>query len=230
MKLKKIAKTIAIVLGGLTLSSVVDAKSVVDADMSRIVGNSGSGHNVLDQCGAGVENWNGATASIEIEQKKGRGEVEIEVKGAKPNTVYTVWLRVKGKDASGANFGGSALTGGGATPLAPGSALDAIIHYSPFAAAPGNLGTTNPTNGFTTDANGNAEFEIYLDFPVIRGAYPFNLATAPTPVGPGVPVAIVNPTEAGVNAPFLIRIVSHCQDGLAHGLSPANREAWFQYP
>ena len=56
------------------------------------------------------------------------------------------------------------------------------------------------------------------------------MATLETPQGPGVPVAIANPMLPGHGGPFLIRVVSHCSDDVGHGLSPGNREAWFQFP
>lgn len=91
-------------------------------------------------------------------------------------------------------------------------------------------GNANPTNGFTTDKNGNATRSIALDFPVVRGAYPFHLATKPVPNrAPNVPTAISDPRE-GTGGPFLIRLISHCTDQLGHALSPGIRETWFQYP
>jgi hypothetical protein len=84
-------------------------------------------------------------------------------------------------------------------------------------------------NGFTTDANGNGEFMTALDFPLVGGAYPFNLAPAFNGVAGFPPVAIVNP-GAGVSGPFLLRIATHCSDGLAHGLNPGVIESWFDWP
>ncbi len=50
-----------------------------------------------------------------------------------------------------------------------------------------------------------------------------NIRLLQNPSARGIPVAIVNPGDANINAPFNIRVVSHCQDGLGHGLSPGNR-------
>jgi hypothetical protein len=154
--------------------------------------------------------------------------------------VFETLLRVLGigpGDENGNNgvFGGSPLTGGGVTPLVPGYALDTVIsHTPPFP------GTSNPTAGFTTDAAGNADFEIDLDFPLVGGAYPFqrasdqavqNLRSAGSPFPlVRIPSAVANPADPNISASYLLRIVSHCQDGLAHGLVPGPREAWFQYP
>jgi hypothetical protein len=79
---------------------------------------------------------------------------------------------------------------------------------------------------------------IDLDFPLEGGAYPFNNMTADDliaaqgkrPAALATPAAIVDPRADNIDGPFMVRMVSHCQDGLGHGLSPSNREAWFQYP
>jgi hypothetical protein len=116
-------------------------------------------------------------------------------------------------------FGGHPILGTGGTSLSRGDELrDVVIPNSPP-----NPGTREPSNGFTTDAMGNGALEKALDFPVIGGAYPFNLVGA-------APTAIVNPADQGVTSGFLLRIVSHCQDGLAHGWSAGDREAWFDFP
>lgn len=193
---------------------------------------SGSGDTILANCGPSSGEQE---AELEIKQVGESSRVEIEVENARPHTVYTVWLRMKGNGPGGDTIGGSPMTGGGATPLAPGSALDNMLHYSPpFAGSP------TPTNGFTTDAGGNAQFSIELDFPVVGGAYPFQLASdtavqALRDAGSNwplvrVPAPVVNPTDPNISGPFLMRIVSHCTDQQGHGLSPGTREAWFQFP
>jgi hypothetical protein len=81
---------VAAVIGGLSLSGVAQADFT--ANMSRVVGASGSGHTVVDECGGGVENWDDATATIASVQ----GQVKVRLKGAKPNTHFTLWVRLKG--------------------------------------------------------------------------------------------------------------------------------------
>lgn len=187
---------------------------------------SGSGDTIENNCGASSGYQ---TAHVKVSQKDGSSKVRFKVRNARPNTVYTVWLRIKG--GAGFNSLGSPLTGGGATPLAPGSALYDLNDYSPWGAHP--AGSTSPTNGFTTDADGDANWTTRLDFPLIRGAYPFQ--DGPTVARPGhddhanVPTAIVDP-RTGNGGPFMMRMISHCTDGLGHGLSPGTREAWFQFP
>lgn len=228
--------TLAAALLGMGMgSSVALAKSEIDAAMSRIDPDAVSGDKkstVRHDCGYDVEGWDDASAWIEIDE----AEVEVEVRGAKPDTLFTVWVRVKGKTDDGSSFGGSPLTGGGATPMSPGTDLDTLISISPWNNPTGSNDFSLLTNGFRTDANGDGSFETEMDFNVNRGAYPFNLATAATPTGvQGFPVAIHNPAESGLKSAFMVRVVSHCQDDAGHGLAPSvgndpGREAWFQYP
>jgi len=193
---------------------VINASMTVRTDTQP----SGSGDTILANCGASSGKQ---TATVKVEQDGGTSKAKFKIRNARPDTVYTVWLRMKG-DVGGVaiNPNGSPLTNGGATPLAPGSDLPTLISNSP-----GNnpAGTPNPVNGFTTDGKGNANWTVHLDFPVQGGAYPFNAVGS-------TPTAIVDPTAANVNAGFLFRVISHCTDNAGHGLSPAVREAWFQYP
>ena len=175
----------------------------------------------------GGNGWQGATATLKVKQKGAGSTVEIEVEDAVPNTVFDVWLRIKG--GPGFNDAGSPLTGGGSTPLAPGTELDALNAISPWVDP---AGASSSTNSFTTDGDGNSSFTVDLDFPVVGGAYPFQKASGERPgqeAIPNVPTAIVDP-RTGNGGPYLIRVLSHCTDQVIHGLSPATREAWFQYP
>ncbi len=237
--MKRSILTKAVLLaGGIALSGIAQASGseVIDDNMTRRAPGSasGSGDTVEANCPIDPSGnaWQGATAKLEISQKGSTSEVEIEVEGAVPNTLYTVWLRIQGKN--GLNPAGSPLTGGGATPLAPGTALDDLNAISPWAPLPGGAGATSSANSFTTDATGFAEAEFDLDFPVVRGAYPFQMTATSRPghaLHANVPTAIADPREPGqAGTPFLIRVVSHCKDQLSHGLSPYVREAWFQYP
>jgi hypothetical protein len=217
---------------------------VINSDMPRrpAGSTSGSGDTVEANCPTDPSGnaWQDATADLQVTQVGDTSSVAVKVRGAVPNTVFTVWMRMAGSgpgDETGANggIGPNPMNGGGATPLLPGYALDNALHYSPPFA-----GTSNPTNGFTTDKNGNAFFKIDLDFPVVGGAYPFHRASTQAvqdlrnagstwPLA-RKPAAIVNPADAGIGGPFLLRVISHCTDQQGHGLSPAVREAWFQYP
>jgi len=228
--------TLAAALLGMGMAStaaLAGPSEVIDDNMTRRApgSTSGSGDTVEANCAADPSGnaWQGATATLEIKQKGGGSEAEVEVSGAVPNTLFTVWVRIKGKN--GLNPLGSPLTGGGATPLAPGSALDDLNAISPWVAAGG---AASSANSFTTDSDGYAEFEVNLDFPVVRGAYPFQMTATSRPGHeghPNVPTAIADPREPGQSGTaFLIRVVSHCTDNMSHGLSPYVREAWFQYP
>jgi hypothetical protein len=253
MKNLNLREIIIVFVGSLMVSAIAQAGVVVINDEMPRRGpgsTSGSGDTVEANCAAdpGGDAWQGATADLMIKQSGGASTVDIDVKNAVPNTVFTVWLRMRGtgpdgseigwhqlRQSSGGNCNGSPLTCGGATPLAPGYKLDEIIHYTPP-----NAGTSTPTNGFTTDKKGKAHFSIDLDFPVVGGAYPFHLASATAvadwqamggnPDARRIPTAVVDPSDVGIGGPFLLRVISHCTDQQGHGLSPAVREAWFQYP
>lgn len=233
-------KTITTLIGGLALSGVVCAGAVVinDEMPRRAPGStSGSGDTVEANCPVDPSgnDWQGATAELMVRQVGGTSTVDIDVKNAVPNTVFTVWMRMAGSGPGGGAIGPNPMNGGGATPLLPGIALDGALHYSPPFP-----GTSTPTNGFTTDAKGKGQFSIDLDFPVVGGAYPFQKASDAAVqdlINAGsswplvrIPSPIVNPADPNINGPFLLRVISHCTDQQGHGLSPAVREAWFQYP
>ena len=201
---------------------------------------SNSGHTVIKECdgafdGSDYQGQLPASARISSVQLGGNTYLSVTLEHAKPNTLYTVWLRVKGVDREGHSFGGSPLTNGGATPLASGSKLDDLESISPW----NSPGSTRLANGILTNAGGWGQLITKLDFPLRGGSYPFNKISSASlenirnlqnPSAKAVPVAIVNPRDSNVDGPFAIRIVSHCQDGLGHGLSPADRETWFDWP
>ena len=224
---------IATAIAGLSVSGIAQAD--FSANMSRVVGASGSGHTVIDECGAGTDNFDAATATIENTQDGGSSRVKVRLKGANPDTHYTLWVRMKGS-SHGVNFGGAPLTGGGATPLAPSSALNGPTGLVADWATTG--GSTGGANSFDTNHKGDGVVHIDLDFPLEGGSYPFNnidaatlaVAQAKNANAAANPATVVDPRADNVGGPFMIRMVSHCQDGKGHGLSPSNREAWFQYP
>lgn len=175
-------------------------------------------------------NWQDATADLRIEQVGDSSVVQIKVKDALPNTHFTVWLRIKG--GSGFNDAGSPWTGGGTTPLCSGTEFADLNAISPWN---NPAGDTEPhCNSFYTTSKGGGQFKASINFPVVGGAYPFQQSGGdPAGTGgdtiPDVPTAIVDP-RTGNGGPFLLRVVSHCTDQSTHGLSPAIREAWFQFP
>ena len=93
-----------------------------------------------------------------------------------------------------------------------------------------------------TNEDGAADFMIELDFPLVGGAYPFQMANQTlldnwvtegggnntTPMRK--PVPIINPNDENIEGGFLLRVVSHCTDNLTHGLDPDVHEGWFNYP
>ena len=240
MKFLNISKAIIIALGGVAISSAALASSSdadVESSLSRVSPDalSGSGHSVRQECGGGLEGYDDASGIIKIMQSSGTTKVKIKLKNARPDTHYTAWIRLKGT-SHGLTFGGSPITGGGATPLAAGTELDSLADDW-LAGAVGN--DDGGANSFFTNSNGKAKATFDLDFPLVGGAYPFNelthekhleiMAAKGTAFVPA-PTAIVDPRDDRVAGPFLIRVVSHCQDGHSHGLSPAHRETWFNFP
>jgi hypothetical protein len=225
--------------GQATIYTVVEAATAMNETLVVLArmpaeAESPSGHSVLADCQEAEAtypyqpyDWPDARATMTLHQKTGRSHVAIDVKNARPNTYYTAWIRLQGEDANGEPFGGSPLTGGGATPLAPSSELGNLL----AATGEGN-GSDELVNGFRTDTDGNAHFEIGLDFPLLNGAYPFQKFADFDPADerfpiedPRIyPVAIVGP-----GGPFTIRIASPCLDDIGHGLEPGNREGWFQW-
>ena len=186
---------------------------------------SGSGDTVEGNCPTDPTGnaWQGSTATLKVEQVGEGSSVKVLVKNAVPDTLFTVWMRMQG-NAGFNNPGGSPWTGGGATPLCSGTNYADLAAISPGADP---AGADSSCNSFTTDKNGNANTSISLNFPLVGGAYPFQQSGTGDPSH--VPTAIVDP-RTGNGGPFLLRVISHCTDQKSHGLSPAQREAWFQFP
>lgn len=179
--------------------------------------------------------WPDAAATLEIRQGGGAASVEVIVSGAKPNTLYTMWVRLRGFDSNGDPFGGNPLVsipgnpdlGIPGTPLIPSS-------YLPKAIDAVHAPVTDPTHGFLADAAGNGSVKINLDYPVIGGAFPFQRTADFDPNDErytlndprNIPVAIVGERNG---APFTLRLASHCVDGRSHGLLPGPHEGWFDW-
>lgn len=188
-----------------------------------------SGSSVAADCGG---DYSAAQASLRITTRNNASTVQIRMRDARPNTLYTVWLRLKGTTNDGVSFGGSPLTGAGSTPLAPSTQLDELL----TATGSGN-GARAVANGLRTNTQGNGQLHVTLDFPVIDGAYPFDRFDGFDPADQrfpldepaAVPTAIVFPDDS-VDAPFGLRIVSHCTDDLGHGLGAGVRQPWFDWP
>ena len=189
--------------------------AVLDDGFVRLPSNTTdpNGHNAGEHCGG---DFPAATAQIAISQMGDSSTVHIKINKARPETLYTTWLRLKGKTIGeeAIEYGGSPLTGAGSTPLAASTALASLL-----SAAEG-LGVPEVANGFRTDAEGNGELVAELDFPILGGAYPFQRHDESL-----APLAITGAPFA----PFMIRIASHCTDDLGHGVNAGNREPWFDW-
>ena len=240
MKFKRVLLTAAMAsamtVGGLSFTGTVMAKGgpggdyTVNDDLSRRGpgSTSGSGDTVEANCGG--PDYQGATGKVTVQQSGGKSEVTVEIEDAVPNTHFTVWMRIKG--GAGFNDAGSPWTGGGATPLCSGTEFTSLNDNSPWNNPAGSA--TGLCNSFFTDNIGDGKLKTTVNFPIVGGAYPFQQSggAAGGPGGasiPDVPTAIVDP-RTNTGGPFLFRVVSHCTDNANHGLSPATREAFFQYP
>lgn len=171
--------------------------------------------------------WPNAAAMLKIIQTPNKSEVTVAISDARPDTLYTMWLRLRGKTPAGVVYGGSPLTGKPGTPLIPTTMLAAATDAlkSPI---------SDPVHGFRTDANGNGTVTVSLDFPIVGGAYPFERFAGFDPADtryptetPSIPTTAIVGANAG--APFTLRLASHCTDGVSHGLLPGPHEGWFDW-
>jgi len=220
----------AMCASGPAFSKGKGSDDAIDDDLTRRPAGSASGSGDTVEANCGGPDYQDSTGKLTIAQSGTSSTVNVEIEDAVPNTHFTVWMRIKG--GSGFNSAGSPWTGGGATPLCSGTEFDDLNANSPWN---NPAGTTDLLcNSFYTDGAGDGTLKTTVNFPVVGGAYPFQQSggTAAGPGGdaiPDVPTAIVDP-RTGNGGPFMIRVVSHCTDNANHGLSPATREAWFQYP
>ena len=220
--LKHLASFSALLILSFSLSQSYDFVKLAPTEADS------NGNSIEANCSA---DYPDATASMDVSQNIDATDVTITVAGAQPDTLFTVWLWLKGTDAQGNGFGGNPLSGKSGAPFAPSTAFAELRD----ATGSGN-GVTEGANVFTTDAEGNATFSTTLDFPLFGGAYPFHKIEGFEPGDERFvdnaklyPVALVSSGQ-GYDAPFMIRIASHCTDGLSHGWSAGAREPWFDFP
>jgi hypothetical protein len=229
---------IAAAIGAMSASGAVYAAKggddIIDDDLTRrpAGSTSGSGDTVVGNCGDNGNAWQDATGTITVAGNGAGSEVQVEIEGAIPYTVFTVWQRVQGGTGWNRDVNdnkGSPLTGGGATPMCSGTELDDLNAISPWV---DEAGASSSCNSFTTDAAGDGTLKVDLNYNMVGGAYPFYQTATSRPGWENVPnvgYAIPSPSISP-GTPFLLRVISHCTDNASHGLSPATREAWFQYP
>ena len=134
------------------------------------------------------------------ERRDGTSLVVIRVRGAVPNSLYTVWLKLAGA---------SPITGAGATPLAASGDIQEIMEGAGTDSAAG-------ANAFYTNARGNGTLVLRLDYHLTDGVYPFSAFDAD-----------LSDVAVG-DTPFTLRVISHCTDGLQHGMVPGPHEPTFQ--
>jgi hypothetical protein len=228
---------LTVLIASTTIASAVDSPTTVyNGTFPRLDFNTvmATGQSVAVDCQDGQAthpyqpyDWPDAAAALKIIQTPNQSEVTVAVTDARPDTLYTIWLGLRGKTPAGVVYGGSPLTGKPGTPLIPTTML---------AAATDALKTpiTDPVNGIRTDTKGNGTVTVSLDFPIVGGAYPFERFAGIDTPGTLLPheihstktIAIVG---ADAGAPFTLRLASHCTDGVSHGLLPGPHEGWFDW-
>ena len=131
-----------------------------------------TGQNVAEDCnqagGTDLETWSQATANIRLKERSGRTKMTFVLRNARPDTLFTVWLRLSGEDSQGNPFGGNPLTGLPVTPLIASRNLP-----NQLTATPPHMGSDELSNGFRSDKDGNGRLTLSVDFPITSGAYPF---------------------------------------------------------
>lgn len=227
-----------VVLLGITLtfllvlnSPTLYAQTKISAEFENVV---------ADETPCGLSSmWPDASAKARLKQADGETKITIKVKDTVPNVFWTAWIRLAG--VSPLSWNGMSRMG--STPMAPMGALKILAATTPdgnldedaFPAGTGDNGegSDDQINGFFTDEAGAGKLKIRLDFPLIKGAVPFHELNEDFD-----PIAIgTSPT-----VPFTLRIVSHCEDNVGHGLVPGgqldieteqplstNHEIWFEW-
>ena len=138
-----------------------DNEYEVNADMNVVVQ---PGFDVV--CG---HDYSNAAGWIEIEAEGGATEINIELEGAVPNMLHTVWVKLDGI---------SPVTGKPATAAVASEDFAAML-----AITPPNAGSPDVPNGFYTDSEGEGEIEVELDFHLLE-SYPFPSGDVPLGGGP----------------------------------------------
>lgn len=185
------------------------------------------------------ETWGDARAALLLNERQGTSKLTFRVRNARPDTLYTIWVRLLGEDSNGNPYGGSPLTGIPVTPLVTSDELPEQL-----AATLPNPGSDTLSNGFRTNRHGHGQLTLRVDFPISSGAYPFQrfpdfdavaddiALTNPTNVARlGGEAAAIRPVAItdGSQAPATILIASHCVDDTGHGLLPGPHENWFTW-
>lgn len=193
--------------------------------------------------------WPDATATVHLKQKDDKTHLTIKVRDAAPNVLWTVWFLHTAGGRTPAFP--SPLTGSRVTPMANPSEIPELIastpheglipeleEYGDFSSTGFGIGETGPfgdheglenaPNVFFTDKHGKGTYKKVLDFPLIKGAYPYNEAASFIYDVYGVDIQgmMPAPTNFAPGSPRMA-IVSHCYDDRAHGLLSYSDERWF---
>ncbi len=227
----------------LVFSATNSTKADTKVDMHVVQpGTTNWGQWQCDPAGSAADDflrWPDATAQVQIKQQDDKTHLKIKIHNAAPDKLWTVWFIHAAIGVHPLRNGFSPVTA-----MANPSEIAELIGGTPHenlilslddfgdrsGTGQGNhAGFPNAPNAFFTDSNGNGKFDKVLDFPVIKGAYPYQETAFFIKDAFGVDVTGMQPAPNTV-IPNIARIaiVSHCVDDAAHGLESYTDERWFQ--
>ena len=230
---------VSLFVWGVSPSHAQTTETTVVTQLSKITGQ--FENVVVEETGCGLSStWPDSSADVSIKQSDGRTRVTIRVHDTVPDVFWTAWVGL---------VEGSPLTvnGRGRMPGMPMVPMDAVNDLAasthdrslddaifPVGTGDNGEGSADVPNGFWTDADGNGKLKIEVDFPIIKGAFPFHELNDD----------LLDPIAIGTrpSGPFTIRVVSHCLDNVVHGLFPGGEldpdteepvttahEIWFEW-
>jgi len=172
-----------------------------------------------------------ATATVEVKQTDDRTFLRMEVRNAAPNRLWSVWfLHIGSKNPLRGRSPVTAMVNPSEVPKAIKATpvKDLIAPLKPYG-DPKSKGTQATSDLFRTDSRGNGAWEKWMNFTVIKGAYPYNEAGRFIKKSFGVSIKGLKPLPTSyLPNRTKISIVSHCVDNAGHGLTSYKDERWFQ--
>ncbi len=173
-----------------------------------------------------------ATSTIEVKQINDRSHLKIQVRNAAPNRLWSVWflhigsfnpLRGRKTPVMAMINPPEIAKAIKATPV-----VDLVKALKPYGDAK-SKGTQDTSDLFRTDSQGNGEWEKWMNFTVIKGAYPYNETSKLIKKAFGVTIKGLKPLPTSYKPNRTkISVVSHCDDDAGHGITSYQDERWFQ--
>ncbi len=173
-----------------------------------------------------------ATSTIEIRQINDQSHIKIKVRNAAPNRLWSVWflhigsfnpLRGRKTPVMAMINPPEIVKAIKTTPV-----VDLVKALKPYGDAK-SKGTQDTSDLFRTDSQGNGEWEKWMNFTVIKGAYPYNETSKLIKKAFGVTIKGLKPLPTSYKPNRTkISVVSHCDDDAGHGITSYKDERWFQ--